>query len=137
MDGIRASLYEGLSYGTGDAVLGLNPVNNTVGSCKQVLELFDEVKRKFDIPTQICVLAHITIQIEAVRQGAPCDMIFQSIAGSEKGNSAFGFSAATVHEAYELLREKGTSKGENLLYFETGQGSELSSDAHFDSQNKC
>ena len=133
VDGIRASLYEGLSYGTGDAVLGLNPVNNTVGSCKQVLELFDEVKRKFDIPPQICVLAHITLQIEAVRQGAPCDMIFQSIAGSEKGNSAFGFSAATVHEAYELLREKGTSKGENLLYFETGQGSELSSDAHFDS----
>lgn len=132
IDGIRASLYEGLSYGTGDAVLGLNPVNNTVGSCKQVLELFDEVKNKFEIPTQTCVLAHITTQIEAVKQGAPADMIFQSIAGSEKGNSAFGFSAATVNEAYEILKNKGTGKGDNLLYFETGQGSELSSDAHFD-----
>ena len=127
IDGIRASLYEGLSYGTGDAVLGLNPVNNTVGSCKQVLELFDEVKNKFEIPTQTCVLAHITTQIEAVKQGAPADMIFQSIAGSEKGNSAFGFSSATVNEAYEILKNKGTGKGDNLLYFETGQGSELSS----------
>ena len=131
IDGIRASLYEGLSYGCGDAVIGLNPVNDTVANTKQILELFTEVKEKFEIPTQICVLSHITAQIEAVKQGAKTDMIFQSIAGSEKGNAAFGFSAETVREASALLREKGTAKGSNVLYFETGQGSELSSEAHF------
>ncbi len=131
VEGITASLFEGLSYGCGDALLGLNPVNDTVSSLSEVLKRFDEVKNKFGIPTQICVLGHITTQIEAVRRGAPCDMIFQSIAGSQKGNSAFGFSADTVREALALLREKGTAKGPNVLYFETGQGSELSSDAHF------
>ena len=131
IDGIRASLYEGLSYGCGDAVIGLNPVNDTVANTKQILELFTEVKEKFEIPTQICVLSHITAQIEAVKQGAKTDMIFQSIAGSEKGNAAFGFSAETVREATALLRDKGTAKGSNVLYFETGQGSELSSEAHF------
>lgn len=131
IEGIRASLYEGLSYGAGDVLVGLNPVNNTVGSCKQVLELFDEVKKRFEIPTQNCVLAHITTQIEAVKQGAPADMIFQSIAGSQKGNEAFGFSASTVQEALDVLHEKGTAKGENVLYFETGQGSELSSNANY------
>jgi ethanolamine ammonia-lyase large subunit len=131
VEGITASLFEGLSYGCGDALLGLNPVNDTVSSLMEVLKRFDEVKNRFEIPTQICVLGHITTQIEAVRRGAPCDMIFQSIAGSEKGNAAFGFSADTVREAYALLREKGTAKGPDLLYFETGQGSELSSDAHF------
>lgn len=131
VEGITASLFEGLSYGCGDALLGLNPVNDTVSSLMEVLKRFDEVKNRFEIPTQICVLGHITTQIEAVRRGAPCDMIFQSIAGSEKGNSAFGFNAGTVREAYALLREKGTAKGPNVLYFETGQGSELSSDAHY------
>ena len=131
LDGIRASLYEGLSYGCGDAVIGLNPVGDTVASTKVILELFDEVKNTFRIPTQICVLSHITTQIEAVKQGAPTDMIFQSIAGSQKGNEAFGFSADTVREAVSLLQAKGTAKGENLLYFETGQGSELSSGADF------
>ena len=131
IDGIRASLYEGLSYGCGDAVIGLNPVGDTVASTKVILELFDEVKNTFQIPTQICVLSHITTQIEAVKQGAPTDMIFQSIAGSEKGNEAFGFNSDTVREAVSLLQAKGTAKGENLLYFETGQGSELSSGANF------
>lgn len=129
--GVTASLFEGLSYGCGDAVLGVNPVNDTAASLGQVLRKLDEVKNRFAIPTQICVLGHITTQIDAVRQGAPTDMIFQSIAGSEKGNTAFGFSADTVREARQLLREKGTAKGENVLYFETGQGSELSSGAHF------
>ena len=130
VEGITASLFEGLSYGCGDALLGLNPVNDAVDSLSEVLKRFDEVKNRFEIPTQICVLGHITTQIEAVRRGAPCDMIFQSIAGSEKGNEAFGFSAATVREALALLQEKGTAKGPDVLYFETGQGSELSSDAH-------
>lgn len=131
IQGITASLFEGLSYGCGDALLGLNPVNDTVSSLSEVLKRLDEIKNKFEIPTQICVLGHITTQIEAVRQGAPCDMIFQSIAGSEKGNHAFGFSTETVGEARELLKRRGTAVGENLLYFETGQGSELSSEAHF------
>ncbi|MBR5914995.1 MAG: ethanolamine ammonia-lyase subunit EutB [Spirochaetia bacterium] len=131
VDGITASLFEGLSYGCGDALLGLNPVNDTVSSLAAILKRFDEIKNKFEIPTQICVLGHITTQIEAVKRGAPCDMIFQSIAGSQKGNSAFGFSAETVREAQALLKEKGTAKGPNVMYFETGQGSELSSDAHY------
>ena len=131
VDGITASLFEGLSYGCGDALLGLNPVNDTVSSLAGILKRFDEVKNRFEIPTQICVLGHITTQIEAVKRGAPCDMIFQSIAGSQKGNSAFGFNADTVREAQALLKEKGTAKGPNVMYFETGQGSELSSDAHY------
>lgn len=131
VDGITASLMEGLSYGCGDVLIGLNPVNDTVGSLAEVLKRFDEIKNRLEIPTQTCVLGHITTQIEAVKQGAPCDMIFQSIAGSEIGNRAFGFSADTVREAQELLRRKGTSAGPNVLYFETGQGSELSSNAHW------
>ncbi len=131
VEGITASLFEGLSYGCGDALLGLNPVNDTVNSLSEVLKRFDEVKNKYEIPTQICVLGHITTQIEAVKRGAPCDMIFQSIAGSQKGNAAFGFSADTVREARQLLKERGTAKGPNVMYFETGQGSELSSNAHY------
>ena len=131
VEGITASLFEGLSYGCGDVLIGLNPVNDTVSSLAEVLKRFDEVKKQWEIPTQICVLGHITTQIEAVKQGAPCDMIFQSIAGSEKGNRAFGFSAETVKEAKDLLLSSGTGAGPNVLYFETGQGSELSSDANW------
>jgi len=131
LEGITASLFEGLSYGSGDALIGLNPVNDTVASLSEILKRFDEIKNRFEIPTQICVLGHITTQIAAVKQGAPTDLIFQSIAGSQKGNTAFGFTTDTVRESLALLREKGTAKGENLLYFETGQGSELSSDAHY------
>jgi len=131
VEGVTASLFEGLSYGCGDALIGLNPVNDTVGSMAALLERFDEIKRKFEIPTQICVLGHITTQIAALRQGAPMDMIFQSIAGSQKGNEAFGFTTETIKEAQGLLRQQGTAAGPNVLYFETGQGSELSSDAHF------
>lgn len=131
VEGITASLFEGLSYGCGDVLIGLNPVNDTVSSLAEVLKRFDEVKHRWEIPTQICVLGHITTQIEAVKKGAPCDMIFQSIAGSEKGNRAFGFSRETVEEAAQLLLGSGTSAGPNVLYFETGQGSELSSDANW------
>lgn len=129
-DGIMASLLEGLTFGVGDAVLGLNPVDDSVESVTKVLKRFDEIKRKFNIPTQTCVLAHVTTQMEAIRQGAPTDLIFQSIAGSEKGNEAFGFNAATIEEARQLALKQGTATGPNVMYFETGQGSELSSDAH-------
>ncbi len=131
VEGITASLFEGLSYGCGDALIGLNPVNDTVSSLSEVLKRFDQIKHRFEIPTQICVLGHITTQIEAVKKGAPTDMIFQSIAGSQKGNHAFGFSADTVREAMALLKEKGTAAGPDVMYFETGQGSELSSDSHY------
>ena len=99
VEGITASLFEGLSYGSGDMLIGLNPVNDSSASCGEILRRFDEVKNRWQIPTQICVLAHITTQMEAVRRGAPTDMIFQSIAGSQKGNEAFGFTTDTVREA--------------------------------------
>ncbi len=130
IDGIRISTLEGLSYGCGDAVIGLNPVNDTVDSCAAVLQLFHEIKEAYEIPSQICVLAHVTTQMEAIRKGAPSDMIFQSIAGSEKGNTAFGLDAALLAEAQDLMLKEGTCTGPNVLYFETGQGSELSSEAH-------
>lgn len=130
VDGIVASIFEGLSYGVGDAVIGLNPVDDSVGSVVKILKKFDEIKRKFEIPTQQCVLAHVTTQMDAVRQGAPTDLIFQSIAGSQKGNEAFGITADMLEEARQLVLKQGTSVGPNVMYFETGQGSELSSEAH-------
>ncbi len=131
VEGITASLFEGLSYGCGDALIGLNPSGDTVASLTEILKRFDEIKSRFEIPTQICVLGHITTQLEAVKRGAPADMIFQSIAGSQKGNEAFGFTTDHIREAMALLQKQGTGTGPNVMYFETGQGSELSSDAHY------
>ncbi|MBR4308102.1 MAG: ethanolamine ammonia-lyase subunit EutB [Oscillospiraceae bacterium] len=131
LDGILASTLEGLSFGAGDAVIGLNPAGDSVEQTKRILSKFDELKQKHKIPTQICVLAHITTQMKAIEKGAPADLIFQSIAGSEKGNAAFGFDGQTVADARALALTRGTAEGPNVLYFETGQGSELSSDAHF------
>lgn len=130
VEGITASTLEGLTFGVGDAVIGLNPVDASTESVKAILNRFAELKDKYEIPTQTCVLAHVTTGMEAVRQGAPCDLIFQSIAGSEKGNAAFGISNAMIAEAKDLMAHEGMSHGPNQLYFETGQGSELSSDAH-------
>lgn len=129
-DGIMISLLEGLSYGVGDALIGLNPVDDTVDSVVRVLQRFDEIKKKFHIPTQICVLAHVTTQMEAIRKGAPTDLIFQSIAGSQKSNEAFGITGDMIEEARQLALTHGTAAGPNVMYFETGQGSELSSDGH-------
>ncbi len=130
IEGITASVYEGLSYGSGDAVIGLNPVDDTVDNIKAILERFTEIKNRFKIPTQVCVLGHVTTQMAAIRKGAPSDLIFQSIAGSEKGNAAFGIDMKMMDEAYDLALHEGTGCGPNVMYFETGQGSELSSDAH-------
>ena len=129
-DGIMISTLEGLTYGIGDAVIGLNPVDDSVDSVMRVLHRFHEIKTKWEIPTQICVLAHVTTQMEAIRRGAPTDLVFQSIAGSEKGNEAFGFDAKIIQEAWDTALKVGTAAGPNVMYFETGQGSELSSDAH-------
>ena len=132
VDGILASVVEGLSYGAGDAVIGLNPAGDSAQSVKRVLDRFEEIKQKHAIPTQTCVLAHVTTQMRAIEMGAPADLIFQSIAGSQKGNEAFGFSGQTLEEARKLALSQGTAQGPNVMYFETGQGSELSSEAHYD-----
>ena len=118
-DGIMASLLEGLTYGAGDAVLGLNPVDDRVESVRRVLDRFHEIRNRWAIPTQICVLAHVTTQMEAVRQGAPCDLIFQSIAGSQKGNEAFGLDGKLIEEARQLALRQGNAEGPNVMYFET------------------
>lgn len=130
IDGIIASLKEGLSYGIGDAVIGINPVDDSVESVKKVLTATKEFIHDWSIPTQNCVLAHITTQMKAIKQGAPADMIFQSIAGTEIANRSFGISADLIREAEELIKKQGTGTGPNLFYFETGQGSELSAEAH-------
>ncbi|GAB0166609.1 ethanolamine ammonia-lyase subunit EutB [Lysinibacillus sp. CTST325] len=130
IDGIIASLKEGLSYGIGDAVIGINPVDDSVESVKKVLQATKEFIHDWSIPTQNCVLAHITTQMKAIKQGAPADMIFQSIAGTEIANRSFGISADLIREAEELVKKQGTGTGPNLFYFETGQGSELSAEAH-------
>lgn len=129
-DGIIASVLEGLSFGAGDAVIGLNPAGDTAESVKRILTRFEEVKNRHQIPTQTCVLAHVTTQMRAIEAGAPADLIFQSIAGSQKGNEAFGFDGRTIEQARQLALTRGTADGPNVMYFETGQGSELSSEAH-------
>lgn len=129
--GIMASMMEGLSLGCGDAVIGINPVDDSVESVARLLKMLDEFKNKWEVPTQICVLAHVTTQTEAAdKMGAPLDLMFQSIAGSQKGNEAFGLTAQMLDEGKDMMLRKGTCTGPNVMYFETGQGSELSSDAH-------
>lgn len=130
IDGIMASVMEGISYGIGDAVIGLNPATDTIDSISNVLNKFDEFTTKWKIPTQNCVLAHVTTQMEALKKGVPMDLMFQSLAGSEISNRAFGINAALIDEAYNMMKEKKHSIGPNFMYFETGQGSELSSEGH-------
>lgn len=130
IDGIMASAKEGLSFGSGDAVIGINPVEDNVETVARILTTVKEFMEKWKIPTQNCVLAHITTQMKAVENGAPADLLFQSVAGSQSANDAFGVTAAMLEEAYELAKAKGTGTGPNLLYFETGQGSEISLDCH-------
>ncbi|WP_256760884.1 ethanolamine ammonia-lyase subunit EutB [Cohnella sp. WQ 127256] len=130
--GIQASLYEALSYGIGDAVIGINPVIDTTDSVKAIMNMTKEVMNKWSIPTQNCVLAHISTQMRAIRQGGQADMVFQSLAGTQAGNHSFGIDLALLNEADALIRSEGMSAGPNLWYFETGQGSELSGGAHYD-----
>ena len=125
-DGIRASLYEGLSYGTGDAVFGVNPVEDTVANVSRILHTLYDVMETLHVPTHICCLAHVTTQMEAVEKGAPESMFFQSLAGTEGANTDFGINCQLLEEARELIGKKGLCAGPNLMYFETGQGSEVS-----------
>lgn len=124
--GILASCYEGLSYGCGDAVIGINPAIDTVDNTKKIMNAIYGLVKKYDIPTQTCVLSHITTQMEAVKQGAPTSVFFQSIAGTEDANKAFGVDKALLDEAHELIKKHSVAEGPNLMYFETGQGSEMS-----------
>jgi ethanolamine ammonia-lyase large subunit len=129
--GIAASVIDGLTYGSGDAVIGINPVSDNVASVVALTHLLDRFRTMFDIPTQTCVLAHVTTQMEAVRQGAPVDLIFQSIAGTEAANRSFGIDLALLREARaRALDLKRGTVGNNVMYFETGQGSALSANAH-------
>jgi ethanolamine ammonia-lyase large subunit len=129
-EGILASIKEGLSYGSGDAVIGINPNNDTVESVSRLLHVSHEFIEKWEIPTQNCVLAHITTQMKALENGAPIALMFQSLAGTQKANEAFGVSKQILDEGMDMMYKIGTSVGPNVMYFETGQGSEVSLDAH-------
>ncbi|HSK04027.1 MAG TPA: ethanolamine ammonia-lyase subunit EutB [Kofleriaceae bacterium] len=130
VQGILASTREGLAYGCGDAVIGVNPATDTPASTAEILRALDELLRRNEIPTQHCVLSHVTVQMKALALGCPMDLMFQSLAGTEAANKAFGISIALLDEAWDLMKEKGTTRGPDRMYFETGQGSALSSAAH-------
>ncbi|GJE41904.1 ethanolamine ammonia-lyase subunit EutB [Methylobacterium soli] len=129
--GITAAILDGLSYGCGDAVIGINPASDSLHALGTLLHLLDDVIRRLEIPTQGCVLTHITTTIEAMNRGWPVDLPFQSIAGTQAANASFGVTLPILREAHEAARAlKRGSVGDNVLYFETGQGSALSADAH-------
>ncbi|WP_207536029.1 ethanolamine ammonia-lyase subunit EutB [Desertivirga arenae] len=129
--GIAASIIDGLLYGSGDAVIGINPATDNPETVLKLLQLIDRLRQHYDIPTQSCVLTHLTTTLELIRQDAPVDLAFQSIAGTEKANSSFGVNISLIEEAYQATLElnRGT-EGNNVMYFETGQGSCLSANAH-------
>ena len=129
--GIGASILDGLLYGCGDAVIGINPATDSTDTVVSLLRMLDELITKYQIPTQSCVLAHVTTQLAAIEKNAPIDLVFQSIAGTERANASFGVNLALLDEANQAARSlsRGTL-GENVMYFETGQGSCLSADAH-------
>jgi len=129
--GVLASTIDGLRFGIGDAVIGINPASDNVAACLTLLDLLDNLRERYAIPTQSCVLSHVTTSIAAIEQGAPVDLVFQSIAGTQKANAGFGISLSLLEEAQAaaLSLKRGTA-GQNVMYFETGQGSALSADAH-------
>ena len=128
--GIAASILDGLLLGSGDAVIGINPVSDNVRSVTQLLRLIDTVRTRYAIPTQNCVLAHITTQMQAIEQGAPLDLLFQSIAGTEAANASFGITLELLAESLAMARKLNRTDSPTLFYFETGQGSALSANAH-------
>jgi ethanolamine ammonia-lyase large subunit len=129
--GIAASILDGLLLGSGDAVIGINPATDSLDRAHVLLSMLDEIRIRLDIPTQGCVLAHVTTTLELIRVGAPIDLVFQSIAGTEAANKSFGTNLAMLREARDaaLSLRRGTI-GDNVMYFETGQGSALSANAH-------
>ena len=130
--GVAASTLDGLLYGAGDAVIGINPASDSLPALDRLLHLVDDVIQRFEIPTQSCVLTHVTNTIALMKQGAPVDLVFQSIAGTEKANRSFGVTFELLDEACETARALGRGAlGDNVMYFETGQGSALSANANF------
>ncbi|HXR02073.1 MAG TPA: ethanolamine ammonia-lyase subunit EutB, partial [Pseudomonas sp.] len=129
--GIAASVLDGLLYGNGDAMIGINPATDSISAITELLKMLDGVIRHYEIPTQACVLTHVTSSVAAIEKGVPVDLVFQSITGTEAANSSFGISLDILQEGYEagLSLKRGTL-GNNLMYFETGQGSALSANAH-------
>jgi ethanolamine ammonia-lyase large subunit len=129
--GIAASILDGLLYGSGDAVIGINPATDNISAVTTLIELLHAIIVRYDIPTQSCVLSHITTTIEAINRGAPVDLVFQSIAGTEAANASFGITLDLLKEGREaaLSLKRGTAS-DNVMYFETGQGSALSASAH-------
>jgi len=129
--GIAASIVDGLLYGSGDAVIGINPATDNVATVANLLSLVDEIRRRWSVPTQSCVLSHVTTTLRAIEQGAPVDLVFQSIAGSEAANKSFGIDLSVLQEARDAaLALKRRTLGDNVMYFETGQGAALSANAH-------
>ncbi len=130
--GIAAAMLDGLLYGAGDAVIGINPASDSPETIHTMLAMMDEVRQRYAIPTQSCVLTHVTSTLELIRRGAPVDLVFQSIAGTEKANSGFGINLAVLGEAQQAAQQLGRGTvGDNVMYFETGQGSALSANAHW------
>ena len=129
--GVAASMLDGLMYGCGDAVIGINPASDNLPAIIAMLQLVDDFRTRYAVPTQSCVLTHVTNSLRAIDGGAPVDLVFQSIGGSEKTNESFGIDLALLREAHDAARSLGRgTAGENLMYFETGQGSALSANAH-------
>ncbi|RQO71247.1 ethanolamine ammonia lyase large subunit [Aquitalea sp. FJL05] len=130
--GIAAAMLDGLLYGAGDAVIGINPASDSPETIHSMLAMMDEVRQRYAIPTQSCVLTHVTSTLELIERGAPVDLVFQSIAGTEKANSGFGINLAVLAEAQQAAQQLGRGTvGDNVMYFETGQGSALSANAHW------
>jgi ethanolamine ammonia-lyase large subunit len=129
--GVAASTLDGLLLGAGDAVIGVNPATDSVDAAVALLNMLDAVRERYAIPAQTCVLAHVTTSLRAIERGAPVDLVFQSIGGTEAANRSFGVSLGLLREAHEaaLSLHRGTI-GDNVMYFETGQGSALSANAH-------
>jgi ethanolamine ammonia-lyase large subunit len=129
--GIAASMLDGLMYGCGDAVIGVNPAGDGLSAFMRLWKMMDELISRFSIPTQSCVLTHVTNQLRAIEQGAPVDLVFQSVGGTQKTNESFGMSLSLLREAMQAARSlKRGTLGDNVMYFETGQGSSLSAGAH-------
>jgi ethanolamine ammonia-lyase large subunit len=129
--GIAASIVDGLLYGSGDAVIGINPATDDASTVIKLLNMLEELRTKYEIPTQSCILCHVTTTLQLINKKAPVDLVFQSIGGTEKTNASFGISIALLKEAQNaaLSLKRGTI-GKNVMYFETGQGSALSANAH-------
>ncbi len=129
--GIAASMLDGLLYGCGDAVIGINPASDSLNAVTTLLNMLDKFRERYEVPTQACVLAHVTTTMKAIERGAPVDLVFQSIAGTEKANTSFGVNLGMLKDAREAAVALGRGTvGDHVMYFETGQGSALSADAH-------